>query len=100
MIVMAILLPLYASIIQMSVSRSREFMADEELQGWQKNPNGLQNALRKLENYAQKRSCLKMQVKRTAHMFIINPFSGLKNNFGNLLEHIQQHQIELLDLKS
>ncbi|MDX4026106.1 zinc metalloprotease HtpX [Aliarcobacter skirrowii] len=84
MIVMAILLPLAASIIQMSVSRSREFMADEGAARMTKNPSGLQNALRKLENYAQRGAVLKNASEETAHMFIINPFSGLKSNFGNL----------------
>ena len=84
MIAMAILLPLAASIIQMTVSRSREFMADEgsgkkwvgRWKGW--------SALTKLENYARSGHQIHNATEQTAHMFIINPFSGLKSTFGNL----------------
>ncbi|OCL83998.1 zinc metalloprotease HtpX [Arcobacter porcinus] len=84
MIIMAILLPLAASIIQMSVSRSREFMADEGAARMTRNPSGLQNALKKLENYASRGVVLNNANEETAHMFIVNPFSGVKSSFGNL----------------
>ena len=84
MIVMAILLPLAASIIQMTVSRSREFMADEGAARMTGNPAGLQSALVKLENYARSGHEIHNATEQTAHMFIINPFSGLKSSFGSL----------------
>ncbi len=84
MILMAILLPLAASIIQMTVSRNREFMADEGAARMTKNPAGLQSALAKLDNYARRGHQINNATEQTAHMFIINPFSGLKSNFGNL----------------
>lgn len=84
MILMAILLPLAASVIQMTVSRSREFMADEGAARMTKNPAGLQSALIKLENYARGGHQIHNATEETAHMFIINPFSGLKTSFGNL----------------
>ncbi len=84
MIVMAILLPIAASIIQMTVSRSREFMADEGAARMTGNPGGLQSALAKLENYARSGHQIHNATEQTAHMFIINPFSGLKSNIGNL----------------
>ena len=84
MIVMAILLPLAASIIQMTVSRSREFMADEGAARMTGNPAGLQSALAKLENYARSGHEIHNATEQTAHMFIINPFSGLKSSFGSL----------------
>ena len=84
MIVMAILLPLAASIIQMTVSRSREFMADEGAARMTGNPAGLQSALAKLENYARSGHQIRNATEQTAHMFIINPFSGLNSTFGNL----------------
>lgn len=83
MIVMAIILPLAASIVQMSVSRSREFMADEGAARLTGNPTALQNALRKLESYA-KRENLNHATEQTAHMFIINPFSGKDIKFSDL----------------
>ncbi|XPV69428.1 MAG: zinc metalloprotease HtpX [Halarcobacter sp.] len=84
MILMAILLPLAASIIQMTVSRSREFMADEGSARMTKNPAGLQSALSKLEKYARNGHHIHNATEQTAHMFIINPFSGMKSTFGNL----------------
>lgn len=84
MIIMAILLPLAASIIQMSVSRSREFMADEGAARMTGNPSGLQSALAKLERYARGGHQIHNATEQTAHMFIINPFSGLKSSLGNL----------------
>lgn len=83
-IIMAILLPVAASIIQMSVSRSREFVADEGAARMTGNPSGLQSALLKLENYAKNGHHLRNATEQTAHMFIINPFSGLKSTLGNL----------------
>lgn len=84
MIAMAILLPLAASIIQMTVSRSREYMADEGAAKMTRNPAGLQAALSKLDNYARSGHQIRNATEQTAHMFIINPFSGLKSTFGSL----------------
>ena len=84
MIVMAILLPFAASIIQMTVSRSREYMADEGAARMTGNPAGLQSALSKLENYARSGHQIHKATEQTAHMFIINPFSGLKSTLGTL----------------
>ncbi len=71
-----ILAPLAAALIQMAVSRSREYMADKsggELCG---NPNALADALLKIEAFAQRR-VMPGATEATAHMFIINPFSGV-----------------------
>ncbi len=84
MIVMALLLPLAASIIQMTVSRSREFMADEGAARMTGNPSGLQAALSKLDRYAKNGHQINNATEQTAHMFIINPFSGLKSSLGGL----------------
>ncbi|AXH12967.1 zinc metalloprotease HtpX [Halarcobacter bivalviorum] len=83
MIIMAIILPLAASIIQMTVSRSREYMADEGAARMTKNPAGLQSALAKLENYARRGHEIHNATEQTAHMFIVNPFSGKKTSFGD-----------------
>ena len=82
MILMAIILPLAASIIQMTVSRSREYMADEGAARITRNPAGLQSALAKLERYAKGHE-VNNATEQTAHMFIINPFSGRKKSFGD-----------------
>lgn len=75
-ILVMIIAPLAAAMIQMAVSRSREYMADKsggELCG---NPNALADALLKIEAFANRR-VMPGATEATAHMFIINPFSGL-----------------------
>jgi heat shock protein HtpX len=73
-ILMAILAPIAAMLIQMAISRSREFGADKggaEISG---NPLYLAGALRKLEMANQQ---IPMDANpATAHMFIVNPLSG------------------------
>jgi len=83
MILLAIVLPIAAMIVQMSVSRSREYMADEGAARLTGDPSYLQSALSKLDSYA-KRGDLHNATQETAHMFIINPFSGHNVSFKNL----------------
>lgn len=76
-ILVMLLAPLAAALIQMAVSRSREYMADKsggELCG---DPNALADALLKIEGFA-KHYVMKGATEATAHMFIINPFAGVK----------------------
>lgn len=82
MILIAIVLPIAATVIQMSVSRSREYMADEGAARLTGKPQYLQSALAKLENYAHK-ATLHNATQESAHMFIVNPFSGHKLSFGD-----------------
>lgn len=84
MIIMAIILPIAATVIQMAVSRNREFLADEGAARMTRNPAGLQSALKKLEQYANGGYEVHNATEQTAHMFIINPFSG--RNMGNLFK--------------
>ncbi len=75
MLILMIVMPLVATIIQMTVSRSREFLADEGASKMTGHPEWLQSALIKLENYA--RGIVMPEAEpQTAHMFIINPFTG------------------------
>ncbi|HHE05733.1 MAG TPA: protease, partial [Epsilonproteobacteria bacterium] len=69
------IMPMAATIIQMTVSRNREFMADEGSAKMTGHPEWLQSALAKLDNYARGTE-LPEADPQTAHMFIINPFSG------------------------
>lgn len=69
------IMPLAASVIQMTVSRNREFMADEGSAKMTGHPEWLQNALAKLDNYARG-TIMHDADPQTAHMFIINPFTG------------------------
>lgn len=74
MLFMLILGPIAAMLIQMAISRSREFGADAASAKFTGRPDGLINALRKLD-YASKRVPLEAN-PATAHMFIIKPFTG------------------------
>ena len=69
-----ILAPLAAALIQMAISRSREFAADAGGAQIAGNPYGLADALRKIDAVA-KRVPLDAN-PATAHMFIVKPFSG------------------------
>ena len=74
MLAMLILAPLPALLIQMAISRSREFAADAGGAAIAGNPYGLADALRKIEAVS-KRIPLDAN-PATAHMFIMKPFSG------------------------
>jgi heat shock protein HtpX len=71
---MAILAPLAATVIQLAISRSREFKADAGAAQLTHNPEGLATALEKLAAYAKR---VPLQGSRqTAHLFIVSPLSG------------------------
>jgi heat shock protein HtpX len=74
LILTIILAPLAAMLIQMAVSRSREFQADASGARLTRNPNGLASALGKLEQAGR---VVQMDANpATAHMFIVNPLTG------------------------
>ncbi|MCL6638796.1 MAG: zinc metalloprotease HtpX [Firmicutes bacterium] len=71
---LAIVAPIAAMIIQMAISRSREYLADETGARIAGNTGGLSNALLKLEQGAHR---IPMQVNPAAsHLFIVNPLTG------------------------
>ena len=72
---MIILAPTAAMLIQMGISRSREFLADETGAKMAGNPLALASALRKIEHYAMHRT-MPQATPATSHMFIVNPFAG------------------------
>ncbi len=74
-LVMMIVAPIAAMLIQMAISRSREYAADAGGARLHGNPHALANALRKLHSAAQK---LPMHdaTPATSHMMIVNPLSG------------------------
>jgi Zn-dependent protease with chaperone function len=74
LIAMAILAPIAAALIQMAISRSREYLADASGAGITKNPYGLASALGKLSKASQ---IIPLDANpSTAHLFIVNPLSG------------------------
>ena len=92
-----IIAPFAAMLIQMAISRSREYSADEsggEICG---NPLFLARALQKIEYFAQNQKPLATATNATAHMCIINPFTS-----GKLVQLFSTHpataeRIQLLE---
>jgi len=83
-IIMMIVGPIAAMIIQMAISRSREYVADEGGARLAGNPRYLSGALRKLHTASQK---IPMDANpATSHMFIVNPLSG-----GGILKLFSTH---------
>jgi heat shock protein HtpX len=72
---MAIIAPIAAMLIQMAVSRSREYLADESGASICGRPLALAGALRKLHSASQAIPMLDAR-PATAHMFIVNPLTG------------------------
>ena len=84
LIATAIIAPIAAALIQMAISRSREYSADEggaEICG---NPNYLASALEKSEYYAVHGAQRPEATPATAHMCIINPLTGRDISFKSL----------------
>ncbi len=78
-----IIAPIAAMLIQMAISRSREYQADESGGRICGNPLALAAALEKIDYYA-KNAVMRQATPQTAHMFIINPFSGSAKKLMNL----------------
>ena len=76
-IAMIILAPLAATLIQMAVSRSREYIADQRGAEFCGNPKALASALHKIA-YGIEMHPMAEAKPATAHMFIANPFAGQK----------------------
>lgn len=76
LLLVAILAPLAAMIIQMAISRSREFQADVTGAKISRDPAALANALQKMEAGVQRRPGVFQANPATAHLFIVNPLRG------------------------
>jgi len=79
-LLMLILAPFAAMLIQLAVSRSREYQADETGAHFTGNPYALASALSKLDAYSKRVPML--GTPSTAHLFIVQQFLGM--NFGSL----------------
>ncbi len=102
-IILMIVAPLAATIIQMAISRSREFEADRGAALITKHPEWLQSALSKLDNYARS-GVIHNADPASAHLFIVNPLKalgGLQNLFSThpstqeRIEHLEALKREL-----
>lgn len=84
LIAMSIIAPIGAMIIQMAISRSREYLADDTGARFSQHPEGLARALEKLGGYSRKIPLAANP--STAHMLIISPLSG-----GSLMHLFSTH---------
>ena len=94
MIVTAILAPLFASLAQMAVSRQREYLADASAVNITRYPEGMINALKKLQSHSQP---MKSQNSAMASMYINNPLrKGFLSNLFSTHPPIEK-RIERLE---
>lgn len=74
-VLLVVVAPLAATLIQLGISRSREYLADESGGRLTGNPRALASALEKIEYYARHR-VMPDATPATSHMFIVNPLKG------------------------
>jgi heat shock protein HtpX len=84
-VILAAVAPIFSQLLAMAVSRQREYLADASSVEFTRNPRAL---LRALEHIAKIESPLKQGTAGTAHLFIVNPREGLRDDsegfFANL----------------
>lgn len=80
-LVLAILSPIFATLIQLAVSRKREYLADASGALLTRYPEGLARALEKIKNYNQPSAIAN---HATAHLYIANPFEGAGKKIAGL----------------
>ncbi len=85
---LALLSPLIAQLIQLAISRRREFLADALAVAMTKNPEGLAKALEKI---SQDREPLEAANKATAHLYISDPLRNLHGGVGWFAGLFQTH---------
>src|SRR5271168_108921 len=76
-IVLAALAPIFSQLLAMAVSRQREYLADASSVEFTRNPRAL---LRALEQIAQTESPLKHASRGVAHLFMVNPLQGARED--------------------
>jgi heat shock protein HtpX len=81
-VVLAIFAPIVATLVQLAISRKREYLADASGALLTRYPDGLANALQKIGAYAQP---MKTANNATAHLFIANPFGKIGKGVSKLL---------------
>lgn len=86
--IMAILSPIIARIIQLAISRRREYLADASSVKLTRQPSGLISALKKL---GADQEPLEAANKATAHLYIVNPFKGIHGHLDWLAGLFNTH---------
>lgn len=87
-LILAILSPLIAQLIQLAISRQREFLADASGVAMTKNPTGLIKALEKI---SQDSEPLEAANKATAHLYISNPLKNTHGGVGMFAKMFRTH---------
>lgn len=82
LIIVSILVPFAATLVQLAISRSREYAADDTGARCSHSPLALASALQKLENNVKHTHMNAENMQHTASLFIVHPFSG--NSFSSL----------------
>jgi heat shock protein HtpX len=97
-LIFLILSPVVSEIIQLAVSRRREFLADATAISFTRNPDGLISALQKLD---EDNSELEVSSKSNAHMYIVTPFKNKreKSNLFSTHPTISQRGIAIRNLE-
>ena len=97
-LIFLILSPIFGKLMQLAISRKREFMADATSVQFTRNPEGLISALEKISSDPNE---LKNANTSTAHMFISNPFKeDTKKKFANLFSTHPSTEDRIEALKS
>jgi heat shock protein HtpX len=81
-VVLAILAPLFARLLQLSISRQREYLADATAVQLTRNPKGLADALQKISGDQE---VLEVANRATAHLYIVNPIKKFEKRAKGLL---------------
>ncbi len=81
-IVLSIVAPILAKLIQLGASRQREYLADASAVELTRNPDGLASALEKLGN---DKEVLEVANRATQHLYIVNPFKSFEKRAQGLL---------------
>jgi heat shock protein HtpX len=80
-VVLAILAPIFARLLQLSISRQREYLADATAVKFTRNPKGLADALQKISG---DREVLEAANRATAHLYIVNPIKRFEKRATGL----------------
>lgn len=84
-LILGVLAPFFAQLLAMAVSRQREYLADASSVEFTRNPRAL---LRALERIAQTESPLRDASRGTAHMFIVNPLQGAREDDEGFFDNL------------
>jgi heat shock protein HtpX len=81
-IVLAVLAPIFAGLVQLAISREREYLADASSVELTRNPHGLEQALAKI---ASDKDVLEVANRATQHLYIVNPIKKFETRASGLM---------------